>query len=749
MPYRPVAAKLDDYLTGIYQSRAKTPAILVKTDYKIEIASGLALVCVTRRFKNEENNAIEAVMTFPVPFNAAVTRLEAEVDGRRLVGVASAKAQARETYETAIDNGKSAVLHEELLPGMHMVSVANVRSKAFIDVTAHFAMPVIAAGEGFKLRIPLTVGQIYGNSPLMNADALVADGPEQTASVVISGDGEDIRLNGSPIAGAEQSVSLGSVIEIAFKQEQLRPISAKAKDGRIVTLNFGRQVSQQDDGEFDLLLDTSGSMRETDASGNVKWKAMIDALSNVQALNFQSGDKINLWTFSSRTRFIGATSKSRLAGDLANVPFEGGSTELQTAIEEVAASRESANILLLTDGKAWHLDFQKAIRNGARITVVLIGSEALEAKVGYLAAMSGGQLFPCFGPDTATMIAEAVRSMRTVSDPVIMTGGRPGQLRRTIGGVTIEANWKASKKSIKDIDGVSQFATFLAIAGMDEDKASVYAAEEGIVTHLTSIALVDEAGEAVEGVPSQRKVPLSAPVAGDRHTLQLLGSSMKSMRSMGFASASLSTDDCGGGAMAASFLAGDSVPLERTRGVSGPKQAPIADRLRGVSGQPVKSIKARRASKLLPDTQESISPYVGGKSPLGDIIPRVTSDAPSNDDLSDLLKHVTSTTVTPPTGWTLQASLKTMPIDWDKHASALSKADLDGLPLTVRARVRAISDNSAVLAVATRLGRSNIELAIGLIAYVDKDRSKTADRIQRRFLKDVDLAEITDLLSKL
>lgn len=720
----PKAAKLDDYLTELYRQRRKTPAILIKTDYSVEIVSGLALVEVTRRFRNDEASAIEAVMTFPVPFNAAVTRLEAEVDGRKLVGVTSAKAQARETYENAIDDGKSAVLHEELLPGIHMVSVANVRPQSFIDVKAHFVVPLSAIGDAYKLRIPLTVGQVYGNSPLMNADALVSDGPEQSASVNIFGQGENFLLNGNPFQ-AEQTVSLGSVIEITMDKKKIAPVSAAAKDGRLVTISFGKMEVRDEDLEFDVLLDASGSMADADASGKVKWSGMIEALGRTNDLGLRDGDKINLWTFSTRTEFVKVSSKASLAADLRAVHFTKGSTELQDAIERVSASREAANILILTDGKAWHLDFAKAIQNGARVTVVLMGSEALEAKVGYLAAMSGGQLFTCFGPDTGKAIAEAVRSMRGVSEPVVTTQGRPGSLSRSIGGMTITAEWKVSKTAPKSQpDGVSQYAAYLAIAGMPEDKATAYAVEEGIVTHLTSIALVDEAGEAVQGVPAQRKVPLSAPSSGG---MALLGSG--AMRGLAAASKSmLFMSDDGGGPVAASYFAGSAAPVEATRGIS------------VGSGRS----RSRKASDASPSQHE----WTGGGPNVGSIIPRVTSERTEpNNDIRDLMEAFNLPSVTPPSGWSLTASLKALPIDWDKHADALSKADVNSLPLPVRARIRAISDNPAVIVLAGKSGRTNIELAIGLIAYVDKANSKTADRIQRRFLRGVGEGDVQAILA--
>ena len=51
----------------------------------------------------------------------------------------------------------------------------------------------------------------------------------------------------------------------------------------------------------------------------------------------------------------------------------------------------------------------------------------------------------------------------------------------------------------------------LAIPLMDEDAAAKLAQAEGIVCHLTSLVLVDEAGERQAGLPAPRKIALSPP----------------------------------------------------------------------------------------------------------------------------------------------------------------------------------------------------------------------------------------------
>ena len=72
---------------------------LVATTLSVRVVSGLAFVRTTRSFRNAEENPIEAVLTFPVGFDAVVTGLAATIDGRRMIGVSKERAEARETYE--------------------------------------------------------------------------------------------------------------------------------------------------------------------------------------------------------------------------------------------------------------------------------------------------------------------------------------------------------------------------------------------------------------------------------------------------------------------------------------------------------------------------------------------------------------------------------------------------------------------------------------------------------------------------
>ena len=81
------------------------PAALVALQIEVTINGGLALVETTRSYTNNEAMPIETLLSLPVPVHAAFFGLTARIGGRLHKAVAMAKEEARETYESAIDEG--------------------------------------------------------------------------------------------------------------------------------------------------------------------------------------------------------------------------------------------------------------------------------------------------------------------------------------------------------------------------------------------------------------------------------------------------------------------------------------------------------------------------------------------------------------------------------------------------------------------------------------------------------------------
>ncbi len=156
------------------------------------------------------------------------------------------------------------------------------------------------------------------------------------------------------------------------------------------------------------------------------------------------------------------------------------------------------------------MDVQALAQTGSRFSVVLIGEDSLEANVGHLAALTGGEIFVSAGADLAEVLNAALLSLRTKHRTVSPITGRIS-VRRA--GMTLTAMWQEAEGLIEETAerAVAALAASLALPAFDTESAARLAETEGLITHLTSLVLVDEAGAVQDGIPAARKVALPAP----------------------------------------------------------------------------------------------------------------------------------------------------------------------------------------------------------------------------------------------
>lgn len=688
------------------------PVPLKATSYEIAVRSGLAVVRQVRTFRNDEKRPIEATVTFPVPFDAAVFGIEAKVGDRVLKGSAKAREEARTAYEKAIDDGKPAVLHEELLRGLHMLSVANVAPGVEIEVTATFAVPVSLAGGDGSFRIPVTVGQIYGRSPLLESDDLLVGGPVCKAQVTVKAGCGTAFVNGGALDGGKATVTLDRPVEVrvaGLYKDSPAALEGRAADGRSVSMSFSPAAGGKAPLDAVVLLDVSGSMSErvqSNPEGNAtKWDSVKSGIGAASGSCLKREDMVEVWTFSNACIRHGSATGDRAGAYVGSLSFSSGGTELPAAVAAVTQARREANVLLVTDGKSWNrIDVQAAIATGARFTVVLVGEDALEARVGYLAAMTGGQMFVAAGADVHQAMSAAFASMRGVGSPVVPVKGKPEALSRGVAGTGIDVRWsKAGKKAAardSEAHAVAAYAAHLAIQGMEENEAAKLAEAEGLVTHLTSIVLVDEAAEAVEGVPATRKVALASPATANASFASVLAAAPA------------------GAPMLRSMAVMDMV-------VGGHR----ADAMLYASGMGANRGPAGWAS----DLQEHGSGILGD---WGDIVPA--------DDLRLPKLGLPDLVISDPAslGATVFAvrDVRAMAgfVDWNDVSAAVAKGDLQGLPAWIVAGLTAISALDEVAELARALGLDAKAVAVGLLAEADGDLSRTAGRIARSILGKAD-----------
>lgn len=504
------------FLRNTFDERGLTPIPLVSTDHDVVIAAGLAVVTTHRLFKNVEAQNIEAVLTFPLPVLATLFELTAEVDGRKLQAKAQARAEARRTYEDAIDRGKSAVLHEELLRGVHMISVANIKSGGEIKVTTKWALPLSVMGDRATLRIPQTVGDIYGRSSLAEADDILSGGARQPVLLSVRAAG-NVEVIGADLVGGHASLVNSKPIDIVADIWAPKPIVGNTASGQTVTLTLSPQPSGERALNLAVLVDHSGSM--ADSFGGEGANSAHDAARNgVSSMASVIGakDYIDLWEFDTRPTHVGTANGSRteLGKLVARLTPPRGGTEIGLAIDAVLNASVARDVLLLTDGLSDELDVQKLSKLGRRISVILIGDASLEAKIGHLAALTGGDIFIATADDLEAVMAAAIEGLRRPFTPLPSIKEMPERLECNRNNVLIHAKWSAGiiEPASPELGRAAvAVASALIVSCGEQALASKVAATEGIVSHLTSLVLVDEASSTQEALPALRKVALASP----------------------------------------------------------------------------------------------------------------------------------------------------------------------------------------------------------------------------------------------
>ena len=167
--------------------------------------------------------------------------------------------------------------------------------------------------------------------------------------------------------------------------------------------------------------------------------------------------------------------------------------------------------LLLTDGLSHQLNIEKLARCGRRISVVLIGTGSLEARIGHLAALTGGDLFIATADDLSDVMTTAIGALRRPTIALPTVTDLPDEIMLLRNNVEIRANWARlpdGELSCEISKAATAVAASLVVNCASPEFAAQFAVSEGIVSHLTSLVLVDEVGDTQSELPTMRKIAL-------------------------------------------------------------------------------------------------------------------------------------------------------------------------------------------------------------------------------------------------
>jgi hypothetical protein len=133
------------------ETRAISPT---RTDVQADIAGCVATIDLAQQFRNPFPTTIEAVYTFLLPADAAVTEFVMTIGQRKIRGILRDRADAQRLYQAARAQGYLASLLTQTRPGVLTQSIANVEPRQQIDVSLRYLQTLPYSEGRYTYRFP-------------------------------------------------------------------------------------------------------------------------------------------------------------------------------------------------------------------------------------------------------------------------------------------------------------------------------------------------------------------------------------------------------------------------------------------------------------------------------------------------------------------------------------------------------------------------------------------------------------------
>lgn len=157
----------DKTLSPYFFVKSDDPAVdqlpLKSTRAEVTIAGIIADVKVTQEYQNTGKKTLEAIYIFPASTRAAVYGMKMTIGERTINAVIREKEQARQDYENAIKEGKTASLLEQQRPNVFQMNVGNILPGDIIKVELSYTEILIPTDGIYQFVYPTVVGPRYSN----------------------------------------------------------------------------------------------------------------------------------------------------------------------------------------------------------------------------------------------------------------------------------------------------------------------------------------------------------------------------------------------------------------------------------------------------------------------------------------------------------------------------------------------------------------------------------------------------------
>lgn len=429
---------------------------------------------VEQRYRNAGATNIEAVYSFPVPWNAVLLEVECVLGERTLRGEVVAKADGERQYERALEQGDTAVMVERAADGVYTVNVGNLLPGEAALVRFRYAQLLTLAQGQVRLVVPTVIGPRYGDAGAIGMQ------PHQVPVTDLLARHDftlEVELHGELVRGRLASPSHALALRRLDDGVRVSPATQACLDRDFVLAIDGLAATSFStvgrDGRGYVALAsfcpaTTGAARPlglkilVDCSGSMNGERIDAARTALHQVlsHLDVSDSFSFSRFGSEvehcTRTLMAATPRAIAkagGWVSATRADMGGTDIRRALLstfELGAPTD-ADVLLVTDGDVWEADELVACaeRAGQRVFAVGIGSAPASSLLHMLAIRSGGACELVADP------AEADGAIRRMVKRMRQAPATNAQVRWNG-----EPRWQADSGPLFDGETVHHFAGF-------------------------------------------------------------------------------------------------------------------------------------------------------------------------------------------------------------------------------------------------------------------------------------------------
>jgi Ca-activated chloride channel family protein len=142
---------------------------LKETDVKVTINGVISDIRVTQVYANEGINPINARYVFPASTRASVHGMQMVIGEQVVTAKIREREAAKQEFQKAKEEGKSASLLEQQRPNVFTMRVANILPNDQVRIELHYTELLVPSEGTYEFVYPTVVGPRYSNQPEASA----------------------------------------------------------------------------------------------------------------------------------------------------------------------------------------------------------------------------------------------------------------------------------------------------------------------------------------------------------------------------------------------------------------------------------------------------------------------------------------------------------------------------------------------------------------------------------------------------